>query len=218
MDERAPQTHVVAAFDVDGTLTTRDCVIPFLIRVAGLRRVIVSAFRNPVLLLGVAIGRGDRDRLKQAVVGRLLRGRPADVVEEAGRAFAREDIARWVRPDTLARLRWHRENGHEIVIVSASLRQYLEPLASEFLGGVHALICTEVESSDGGILTGQLVGGNCRGVEKSRRLASWIDGRSVTLYAYGDSSGDREMLAMSHYPVRVRGVTIATAPDHRVHT
>ena len=28
---------VVAAFDVDGTLTTRDCVVPFLYRAGGLR-------------------------------------------------------------------------------------------------------------------------------------------------------------------------------------
>lgn len=216
MEERAPQTVVVAAFDVDGTLTTRDCVVPFLIRVAGVRRVVASALRNPILLASVAIGRGDRDRLKQAVVGRLMRGRPAEAVEETGRTFAREAVSGWMRPDTLARLRWHRESGHEIVIVSASLRQYLEPFASEVLGGVDALICTEVESTDGGVLTGRLVGGNCRGSEKSRRLASWIDGRSVTLYAYGDSSGDREMLAMAHYPVRVRGVSIATVPEHRV--
>ena len=218
MEDRASQTVVVAAFDVDGTLTTRDCVMPFLIRVAGLRRVATSALRSPVLLVRVAVGCGDRDRLKQAVVGRLMRGRPAEAVEEAGRAFAREAVSRWIRPDTLARLRWHRESGHEIVLVSASLRQYLEPLASEVLGGVHALICTDVESTDGGVLTGRLVGGNCRGSEKSRRLASWIDGRSVTLYAYGDSSGDREMLAMANHPVRVRGVSIATVPDHRVHT
>ena len=30
-----PARPVVAAFDVDGTLTTRDCVVPFLVAVAG---------------------------------------------------------------------------------------------------------------------------------------------------------------------------------------
>ena len=59
-------------------------------------------------------------------------------------------------------------------------------------------------------LTGGLDGPNCRGPEKVRRLHDWIDathgGRSVVeLVAYGDSSGDREMLADADEPHWVTG-------------
>ena len=33
---------VVAAFDLDGTITARDCVVPFLRRVAGERRLVTT--------------------------------------------------------------------------------------------------------------------------------------------------------------------------------
>ncbi len=43
---------VIAAFDVDGTLTTRDCVRPFLERAAGRRRLVTSMLRRPVATVG----------------------------------------------------------------------------------------------------------------------------------------------------------------------
>jgi phosphatidylglycerophosphatase C len=47
-----------------------------------------------------------------------------------------------------------------------------------------------------GIATGNLDGPNCRGPEKVTRLHEWLGDRStVNVVAYGDSAGDREMLA-----------------------
>lgn len=203
---------VVAAFDVDGTLTKRDCVVPFLMRVAGRRRVLSASLRHPVLLLATAIGRGDRDRLKELVVGRLVQGRQRAALDDEGETFAREVVSRWLRPDTMDRLRWHRDRGHSVVLVSASLRPYLEPLASQVIGGVEAVLCTDVESSADGVCTGRLLGGNCRGPEKSHRLRTWLAGRSATIWAYGDSAGDAELLAMADHAVRVRGVLIDAVP------
>jgi len=203
---------VVAAFDVDGTLTKRDCVVPFLVRVAGWPRVLAASLRHPVLLVATSLGRGDRDRLKELVVGRLVRGRQRSALDAAGRTFARDVVAQWLRPDTLARLRWHRERGHQVVLVSASLRAYLEPLAAEVLGGVDAVLCTDVETAADGTCTGRLQGGNCRGPEKSRRLSGWLGDRAATVWAYGDSSGDAELLAMADHPVRVKGVSISAVP------
>lgn len=203
---------VVAAFDVDGTLTRRDCVVPFLVRLAGWPRVITASLRHPLLLVRTSVGHGDRDRLKELVVGRLVRGRARLSVDELGRRFAHDSAANWLRPDTLARLRWHRERGHQVVLVSASLRSYLEPLAEAALGGVDAVLCTDVATDANGTCTGKLKGRNCRGPEKSRRLREWLAGRSAVIWAYGDSSGDDELLDMADYAVRVKGVAISAVP------
>jgi phosphatidylglycerophosphatase C len=215
-DPNHADAMVVAAFDVDGTLTTRDCVVPFLVRVAGRRRVVAASMRHPLLLGRVAFGFGGRDALKEAVVGRLLKGRPRADVDALGRRFAREAVAGWLRPDTTARLQWHRERGHSVVIVSASLRAYLEPLASEVLGGVEALLCTDVETRPDGTFVASLRNGNCRGPEKARRLEAWLAGRPATIWAYGDSSGDTELLAMAHHPVHVRRAPIPAIPIEEV--
>ena len=42
-----PVRPVVVAFDVDGTLTTRDCVVPFLLAVAGPTRLAIGLTRAP---------------------------------------------------------------------------------------------------------------------------------------------------------------------------
>ena len=53
------------------------------------------------------------------------------------------------------------------------------------------------------------LGGNCRGAAKVRRLHAWLDeqrgGRgAVEVWAYGDSPGDRDLLADAHRAVWAR--------------
>ena len=120
-------TTVVAAFDVDGTLTIRDCVRPFLERVAGRRRIVTAMLRRPVATI-VAAARRDRDRFKEIIVGGALRGKLITEVDAIGEQFAQYVLVNWLRPDTLRRLRWHQQAGHRTVIVSASLAAYLRPL------------------------------------------------------------------------------------------
>ena len=77
----------VAAFDVDGTLTTRDCVVPFLRRFA-VRPTALGGLlaRSPGTI--AALARRDRDALKVAVSEAVFRGvARTDVEREAGREY-----------------------------------------------------------------------------------------------------------------------------------
>jgi phosphatidylglycerophosphatase C len=74
--------------------------------------------------------------------------------------------------------------------------------------GVDAVLATRL-AADGETFTGALVGENCRGPEKLRRLDEWLAARvgveggrnGVELWAYGDSAGDRELLEVADHPV-----------------
>jgi len=201
---------VVAAFDVDGTLTTRDCVTPFLLRAAG-RRLWTILLRHP-LALAAAAARRDRDRLKELACS-ALRGIESTAIEHLGEAFAREVGAGRLRDDTVARLRRHRELGHTVILASASLDPYLVPLGRSL--GVDAVVCTVLERGSEGRLTGRLVGANCRGAEKARRVRGWLgenDLADAELWAYGDSSGDDELLALADRPFRVDGIRVDPEP------
>lgn len=204
-------TSQVAAFDFDGTLTRRDTLVPFLRRVSGDRAVMSAFTRRSFTGLAVALGRADRDALKASVVGELLAGRvDADLAAE-GERYAGEIVGRGLRPDTLARLRWHQAAGHRTVIVSASLAWYLRPLAAAL--EVDDVLCTELEVGPNGRLTGRLVGRNCRGPEKATRLLAWSGGQPDELWAYGDSAGDDDLLRLADHAHRVRGVVVAASPD-----
>ncbi|MGZ6955730.1 MAG: HAD-IB family hydrolase [Acidimicrobiia bacterium] len=199
----------VAAFDFDGTIARRDTVIPFLAAVAGRTAVLRTAARRAPQLARIAAGLAPgehHDATKEYFLRRLLAGRTAEELAAAGEAYAGRLWARQrFRPDMLERLSWHRTRGHDIVIVSASLEAYLSPLAPR-LGVGHVIGCTFV-SDERGVLTGELAGGNVRGPEKARRLRHWLGGEEaragVELWAYGDSSGDDELLAMADHATRV---------------
>jgi phosphatidylglycerophosphatase C len=187
----------IAAFDVDGTLTTADCVVPFLRRTVGTSTLVRRMLRTPVSLTRAGVRR-DRDALKAASAAATFRGLPIELVQADAQLFAREVHDRLLRPEVVQSLHDHAAAGHTVLLVSASFEVYLRPLAE--LLGAHDVLAVRLEVGDDGILTGRLEGPNCRGPEKVVRLHDWLDrhagGRAaVHLTAYGDSRGDRELLA-----------------------
>lgn len=192
---------VVAAFDLDGTLTDRDCVVPFLRRVAGERRLMLTTAAG---IVRSPMGARSRDRLK-AIAARSLAGTHLDAARSIASDFADEVVRERMRPDTLQRLEQHRHDGHHIVIVSASFALYAGPIGERL--GVDSVLATEL-ADDGAVLTGDLAGRNCRGAAKVERLTGWFETvglrrSAVRLYAYGDSRGDRDLLAFADVPTVV---------------
>lgn len=189
----------IAAFDVDGTLTTRDCVVPFLRRVAGTlpmtARLALDAHQ-----LGSALARRDRDALKARAARAAFTGKSVPDVGRHAADFARMVHASWLRADTLELLRAHQASGDTVLLVSASFELYLRPLSG--LLNVDDVLAVRLVVGADRHFTGDLNGANCRGPEKVRRLHEWLDehhadvgGRAgVHVTAYGDSTGDRELL------------------------
>jgi len=192
-----PRSITVAVFDFDGTLSTHDCVVPFMRKVAGTPRLVARLAARPMALL-VALARRDRDTVKGLATRAAFGGRPAHDVDAAGQDFAAQVVARGLRADTVDRLRRHLDDGDTVVIVSASLQPYLEPIGVAL--GAHAVLCTRLAVDEAGVLTGALDGENCRAEEKLRRLSQWLTAEhlartDVHLVVYGDSAGDHALLA-----------------------
>jgi phosphatidylglycerophosphatase C len=99
------------------------------------------------------------------------------------------------------RVDWHRGEGHELVLVSASPELYVTPIGRRL--GFDTVLATRLEVGADGRLTGRLLGPNCRGPEKVVRLREWRGEGMALAYAYGDSAGDREMLDLAVTAVRV---------------
>ncbi len=196
----------MAAFDLDGTLTEGGSVFRWLRAVAGTGRVYAAtlALVGP-LLVGALRSGPAADSAKERLFRRLLAGRAIAEVEEVSQAFILRHLERHLRPVTTARLRWHRAQGHDVVIVSASPELYVRVVAEQM--GAQGALGTRLATDPLGRLTGGYLGRNCRGSEKLRRLDEWIAEQGYShepiLFAYGNSRGDRRMLRRASYPFNV---------------
>jgi phosphatidylglycerophosphatase C len=207
-----PPERVVVAFDFDGTLSTRDNFVPFLRLIAG-TRAISSAITAGALRCGSRGHRSwTRDDVKAELVRRLFAGRSAATIDVLARGFADDIVRSYLRPEMVEQADWHRTQGHELVIVSASLGSYLRPVAERLR--FDAVLATELEVGSDGRLTGRFTGANVRGAEKARRLDAWIGAEDAFVWAYGDSAGDRVLWARADEARRVgkrnpRGAPVA---------
>ena len=202
MSDAGRPARPLAAFDLDGTLTRRDTLLPFLLRAVGSRRTCRSVLASSIpLARAAAVGGPQRDRAKAALLERVLGGVPLAALAEAADSFADHVVAHGLRPEVRAQVDWHRAENHELVLVSASPELYVAPIGRRL--GFDAVLATRLEVDADGRLTGRMLGANCRGPEKVVRLREWRGDSVALTYAYGDSAGDREMLAAAATPVRV---------------
>ena len=81
-------------------------------------------------------------------------------------------------------------------MISASLDIWLKPW-TEYLGV--ELICTKMKFEQG-IFTGAFANANCNGNEKVNRIKALLRLEDYQpIYAYGNSSGDKPMLALADH-------------------
>jgi phosphatidylglycerophosphatase C len=197
--------RTVAAFDFDGTLTQRDTLVPFLMRVRGRATVLRALAANAPALARTVVDADARRHAKESLLIATVHGWWLDELRPLAEDYAQHIVETQLRPDRLARLRWHQQQGHDVVLVSASPELYVGAVAR--LLGCTGTIATQLEVDRRGRVTGRIFGANVRGAEKERLLRTWLaetGDTPVHLFAYGDSEGDADMLAMADIPTRLR--------------
>lgn len=185
----------IVAFDFDGTLTFRDSFMAFLAFRAGvLRHAAGLAALAPASLAYLA--HRDRGRLKAAAVQVFLRGTPRESLADSCSAFADSPLGRrLIRPDAEQCWREWQAKGALMTIVTASPEEVVAPFAAKL--GADVLIGTRLAYDGAGRVTGAFEGENCRGPEKVSRLRGRFGDGVRLAAAYGDTSGDREMLELA---------------------
>jgi phosphatidylglycerophosphatase C len=189
---------VVAAFDFDKTITTCDTFFPFLTHTVGYFRTGLCLLVTAPALFFSLFSPTPRQKAKEIVLSWFFKGMPATEFQKKADHFAEHGLHNYLRPIALKRIQWHRQQGHRCVLVSASVENYIYPWASKV--GFQDTLASRLAITPSGTISGLFMGRNCRGHEKVRRLEELLGPRSsYTLYAYGDSKGDREMLALADF-------------------
>lgn len=191
----------IAFFDFDGTLTRHDTFVSFARHVKGARGLLRAMLGCAPSLLAWKLGLAEGAVAKQRLFASLYRGMELERFRAYAEMFA-DRVDADLRPEAMQLLQAHLRQGHRVVVVSASLEEWIRPWAARH--GVHDVLATRAETDAGGRLTGRFSTPDCRGAEKVRRVRALIpDVESRETWAYGDSRGDEEMLALATHPFRV---------------
>ena len=192
----------IYAFDFDGTLTTRDTLLEFIRFACGTPRFLLGFLLHAPLLVLMKLRLYPNGSAKQRVFSYYFKGMPIEKFDDLCQDFARTH-RHLLRTDVVHRLEQAEAEGTEVLIVSASIDNWVQP----FFPSV-TVVGTQIEVT-GRRLTGRFLTPNCYGQEKVRRILALHPDRSeYHLTAYGDSRGDREMLAFADEAHTIRTASV----------
>ena len=197
----------IAIFDLDGTITHRDTLFPLVLRHLAPRP--WTLLRLLGVIPGVIRYAFDRDRglLKQALLRATMRGTSRADIDALARDFVRDKIARGCFRDALAAIRRHRDRGHLLVLMSASVDFYVPEFGRQL--GFDRVISTEVRWI-GDRLDGTLTSANRLGEEKARCVRELLAERHHSeSFAYGNSVSDLPHLQIVKHGLLVNGSVAA---------
>ena len=193
----------IAFFDLDGTITHRDTLFPLVLRQLSRRPL------HLLRLLGVVPGAirylFDRNRgaLKQSLLRATLRGISRQELTAASSRFVADSIERRCIRDALNAIRRHRDAGHYLVLMSASVDFYVPEFGRQL--GFDHVISTGV-AWNGDRLDGSLTTPNRRGEEKATCLRALVAERGdAETFAYGNSDSDLPHLRIARHGLLVNG-------------
>jgi phosphatidylglycerophosphatase C len=198
----------IAFLDFDGTITTKDTLLEMIKFSKGSFRFYLGFLINSPWLLAWKAGIISNQRAKERMLTWFFGGMQLDAFQDTCNRFAATAIPNLIRPKAIHEVRLLQEKGVEVVIVSASPANWLQPWTDQ-LGT--ALLATRLETRNHPHnpqpgapvttrLTGKILDRNCHGEEKVCRIRESYDLSAYdNILAYGDSSGDKPMLALANH-------------------
>jgi len=184
----------IAFFDFDGTITTKDSLLAFIIFREGILRTLLGLMMISPYYLAYILKIIPVQTAKEKVLKHFLKNLSIEKFQSDCNQFASTTLLTLLRPKALNEIKRLQEESVAIIVISASPENWLRP----WTGRIGAdLLATHLEIKNGK-LTGKIEGKNCRGTEKVRRIMNSYDlSQYDEVYCYGDTKGDKPMLRLA---------------------
>lgn len=181
-------------FDFDGTLTTCDTFVKFGIFAMGRTRFAVAILLAFPWIVKWKLNLITSSIAKEKLFGLLFKGMPERKFNEKCAVFA-DIIEQHLRKDVFSKMRELQLKNARIVIISASIENWIAPWAARY--DVSDILATKIEVVNG-YLTGQFMTANCVKEEKLNRILKALpDIEKYEVYAFGNMPDDASMLALA---------------------
>jgi phosphatidylglycerophosphatase C len=189
----------IAFFDFDGTITTKDTLLEFIKFSKGKGGFYGGFLLNSPWLIAYRVKIISNQAAKERMLTWFFRNMPLPVFEDLCARFGREILPSLIRPKAKEEILHLQAEDFSVVVVSASPENWLRGWTKD-LGA--ALLATRLETTTKGqetSLTGKILGLNCHGEEKVRRIQEkYTLSDFENIYTYGDTKGDLPMLRLGN--------------------
>ena len=184
----------LALFDFDGTITKKDSLIDFIKYAYGSFNYCKGLVILSPILLAYKLKIIPNYTAKENLISHFFKGWDIVNFHKITKGYSQKKIDEIVRPKAIEKIKWHQEKGHKIVVVSASMECWLQGWCKK---NNLELIGTKLEVKNNK-LTGKFSTRNCYGIDKVNRIKEKFNLSNYdTIFAYGDSRGDKEMLGVA---------------------
>jgi HAD superfamily hydrolase (TIGR01490 family) len=184
----------LSLFDFDGTITTKDSLADFVQYAVGKPTYYMGLLKLSPMLTAYSLQLIPNHIAKEKFIAYFFNGWDADRFQQTANQYSLDEIDNITRPKAMMKIRWHQDQGHKVVIVSASMECWLKGWCTK---NDIDLIATRLEIKDNK-LTGKFATRNCYGIEKANRVKQAHDlSHYDHIYAYGDSRGDKKLLTLA---------------------
>jgi len=190
-----PNSHIAAFFDFDETLLEVESgrlgiqwlrdrrLVPF----GYILKVLVANFFYQQRLLS-------DERMVKIMLTFYKKKRLADF-QKGAENFYKAYLKPRLAPGILARVHFHKNEGHLLVLISGSVRYLLEPVVRDL--EFDHLLCTDLEVAKNGLMTGNPEGLVCVDQNKKKLTLKLAEKLGLDLeksYAYGNHQSDLPLL------------------------
>jgi phosphatidylglycerophosphatase C len=187
----------IAFFDFDGTITTKDTLLEIIKYQKGTTRFYLGFLLYSPYMVAYKLGIISNQLAKEKILAHFFGKMPEPVFQERCDAFAKETLPALMRPGAEDEINKLKSLNAEVVIVTASATNWIQHWCRE---NKLQLIGTQLETKENR-LTGKIIGKNCHGQEKVNRIKAAYDlSKYDEVYCYGDTNGDKPMLALANFP------------------
>lgn len=186
----------IAFFDLDGTVTSKDTFMDFIIFCRGKWSFYSKlAYLSPFIILYILKLYPSLKMKEKFFQAFLAHYKPAEL-EKLGKSYSANRLPEIVYQEAIERIEWHKKNNHRVIILTASspiwLSEWCKSNQLELIGTQFQLL--------NGKYTGKISGKNLYGVEKLLVVESMLSkDNELISYGYGDSQADKYFLdVMNH--------------------
>ena len=184
----------IAFFDFDGTVTSKDTLLAFIRYSKGTSGLLWGFLRNSLHLIAYKLNLASNQTAKEKVLQFFFKNMPVEEFNTLCQQFSTRCLPGLIRKQAMEEIKKLQKEGTIIVVVSASPENWISAWTDAM--GVQ-LIASRLEEKEGRI-TGKILGRNCYGEEKVRRILEKHQVQDYEIvYAYGDTRGDRPMLKLA---------------------